>query len=478
MILPLAAVYVLFAWIQSYHNDQKVSEYFQMTGKLQTIISVLDNPDLYKPNIERPDVDQLVHSEVSIALFNPNGLVLYSSDPAAVPIQFALNKEALYENLYSLEQGYRSFDYKQPVFAQNELVGFFEVQLAREEWVTGVENRSWYILGLFIMIFALIFLVVAVLVNRKLNKRLKELMGQMTSFANDQVINETPMKKDEIGELTAHFYAMKKQIEAAREAIEKQQQEKEYMIATISHDLKTPLTSIRAYAELLTPEQKQSDYQQLEYRTIIIEKANYMKQMLDDLLMYTLLQSPTYELEFVEVDGSEFFEMLVEDYEPLCKNKKLQLAVHCQVTGNYELNPKQMMRVADNLVSNAIQHSEIGGQLWIGAFSSNLSKPGWLFDFMKDSELLKAPNSVFFIVQNRGKGIPKDKIVHLFEPLFQVDQARSKRDARGTGLGLSITKQVIEKHHGTVQVFSHEEIGTCVVCRLPKIKKEGVCNEF
>ncbi|RKJ23643.1 sensor histidine kinase, partial [Butyricicoccus sp. 1XD8-22] len=142
---------------------------------------------------------------------------------------------------------------------------------------------------------------------------------------------------------------------------EKEQREKEYMIATISHDLKTPLTSISAYAESLFSERELTIKERDEYRQIIMEKAQYMKQMIDDLLMYTLLQSPSYEMEFVEVEGNEFFDMLVSDYEPLCRKKKIRLNVSSNVIGNYQVNPKQLMRVCDNLMSNAISHTPIEG---------------------------------------------------------------------------------------------------------------------
>src|SRR5690625_6380198 len=88
---------------------------------------------------------------------------------------------------------------------------------------------------------------------------------------------------------------MRKQINAAQEVIDQEQRKKEYMIASISHDLKTPLTSIKAYAESLENEQELTETEQKEYRKIIMEKSDFMKQMLDDLLTYTLLQSRSEE---------------------------------------------------------------------------------------------------------------------------------------------------------------------------------------
>ncbi|MDQ0341123.1 signal transduction histidine kinase [Caldalkalibacillus uzonensis] len=470
MILPLVTAYLLFAWINAFHNDQKVEEYLQKWSQLQHVISVLDDPLLYRET-GRDQVDRLISPQLSIVLYNRDGLVLYTSDPMYVSPQLAPSKSELYQNLYSLEQGYRAYSYKQPVFAGHELVGFFEVNLSRDEWAAGVAKRTWMMVGLFVGLFVLIYLTVMILVHRKLNSRLNRLMQHMTAFANQETVEQMPAGKDEIGTLMQHFYQMQNQIEKARAKIAKEQQEKEYMIATISHDLKTPLTSIRAYAESLTTEQDLSVHERQEYHKIIVDKANYMHQMLDDLLMYTLLQSPAYEMEFVEVDGSEFFEMLVSDYEPLCKARHIHLDVYCAVTGNYLVNPNQMIRVADNLMSNAIQHTQQGAHIGLAAVSADWPLPEWLFPFVQEQVRFDCQDRVFLIVQNEGEGIAKEKLAHVFEPLYQADQAGTKQDARRTGLGLSITKQIMEKHGGDVHIVSQEGIGTCIICHLPQRRR-------
>lgn len=478
MILPLVCAYLLFAWINAYHNDQNVAEYFNKWEKLENITSVLNDPSLYKPNIERPQVENLVDSQVSISIYNEDGFILYTSDSMGSPPSFALGREQLYKDLYSLQQGYRTYSYKEPVLANNEIVGFYEVQLAREEWTAGVSERSWFVFGIFVVVFLLIYLIVIALVNRKINRRLQRLMKQMTAFANREHVEEMPPEKDEIGQLTQHFNGMRKQIETAREKLAKEQQEKEYMIATISHDLKTPLTSIRAYTESLASDRELSVEERQEYQHVIVDKANYMKQMLDDLLMYTLLQSPTYEMELVEVDGNEFFDMLVSGYEPMCREKRIRLHVHCDVTGKYLVNPKQMIRVADNLMSNAIQHTKEGGSIGIIAISDDQPFPAEAAPFVCEQIRGMGSNRFFLLVQNEGEGIAAEKLEHVFDPLYQADQARSKQNASGTGLGLSITKQIIEKHGGDVRMVSRKGIGACVICSLPKIIEEGEPNEI
>ncbi len=468
MFLPLLIAYTLFAWIQTYHNDQKIREYVHTSEKLQKVKFILDDPRLYEAKIERPTVDALASKQLSIVLYSQDGFVVYSSNPVYSEQSF-ISKEQLYEGLYTLEQGFRIYSYKEPVFNEDELVGFYKVELLRSEWVNRISNRTYMAVAIFIGLFALIYSTVILFMNRKFTRRLSHLKKEMTAFAKGEKVREPEARNDEIGELEQHFYKMRKEIDEAKKAIVEEQRKKEYMVATISHDLKTPLTSIRAYTELLDLNQDLSTKVRQEYGQIIIEKAEFMEHMLNDLLTYTLLQSPTYEMELVKVEGAEFFEMLVSDYGPLCQEKHIQLEVYLQVTGSYAVNPEQMMRVADNLMSNAIQHTHVGNRLWIAGISD--ITPEWLFQFVKDQYEFDQAYG-YFIVQNEGEGITQSHLNQLFEPLYQVDQSRSKKDARGTGLGLSITKQIIEKHGGDVQIFSKEQVGVSVICRLPKMRGE------
>lgn len=466
MILPLITAYFLFAWINSYNNEQKVEEHVQLRAELEDVKQKLNDPALYASQADRRHLERDTDQTKLITLYDKNGVIVYSSNPSIQSTQFALSKEQLYQDLYKLEQGYSSFSYKQPVFEHYELIGFFDIEIARDEWVAGVEKRSYIVGGLFFVVFVLIYLTVIRLVNKKLNTRLTGLMGDMSAYAAGKTVNERPTNQDEIGELTEHFYHMKQQIDAARETIEQEQETKEYLIASVSHDLKTPLTSIKAYAEALHT-QKLTNEEQREYRRVIVEKSDFMQHMLDDLLTYTLLKSPSHEMELVEVDGGEFFEMLVSDYEEVSRKQGIYLETTVDVCGIYQVNPKEMMRLADNLVSNAIQHTKSENRLWIAALSSDMMPPDWLFDFIP--KFWKG-NAVYFIVQNEGKGLSEEKSAHVFDPLYQADEARSKQYVHGSGLGLSITKQITEKHDGNVYFYSKESVGTCVICELPKLQ--------
>ncbi|MFT9819981.1 ATP-binding protein [Lysinibacillus sp. NPDC056185] len=467
MVLPITGAYSLYVWINAYYQDKNVGEYFEKLTELNQVKSVLENPMYYKKNADIKDIEALTNEHLAITLYSKSDLILYSSNPLK---QVFDTKDRIFKGLYELKQNYNAFTYKEPVYQDGELLGVYEIQLVRTDWVKGVESRSWLVIASSIFLFLLIYFAVMMLLNRKLNRPLHELMRQMRTFAKgEHVESNLVVRKDEIGELAQTFLAMQDEIETARAHLKTEQQQKELMIASISHDLKTPLTAIQAYAESLQSKAL-SEEQQDEYRQIILTKSETMKHMLEDLLMYTLLQSTSYHLELVAVDGAEFFEMALSDYEQLCKDQGFMLEVTCDIEGMYAVHPKQLQRVIDNLMSNAWRYGAVGTTIGLAAVNAGQC-PIESFDFVLPA--LNKQNGMYIIVQNSGQGVKKEDIEKLFEPMYQADSARTKAGERGTGLGLNIAKQIIEKHGGTVELISKENYGTAVLCWLPSFKGEN-----
>lgn len=461
MILPLIAAYGLFAWINAYHKDLEVKDYVEKSVELQNIIKVVENPKLYQVGQNYEELDALASTQVEINLYLKEGFLLYTSNPIQTTSDMLVNTKTLYEDLYSFNQEYGAYTYKAPVLDGSNVIGFYKVKLARSEWVTGVSNMTWIVVGLFCVIFIFIFGGVVYFVNRKLGKPLKQLIHQMHTFAKNDDVTPIRYANDEIGELAFAFDDMREQLLSARAKILESQKEKEYMIASISHDLKTPLTSIRAYAEsLMTTEQDRNGYTK-----IIVDKSTYMKQMIDDLLMYTLLQSPDYQMNIVEVEANEFFEMLLSDYEVLCSEKGISLKTMCTVDGIVALDPNQMLRVMDNLMSNALKFTKRNGEIVLAAVNVT-DHLDYLHPYTL--EKLTFTEGMYLIVQNTGEGIQENELENVFKPMYQTDRARTKVEHTGTGLGLNIAKNIVEKHGGHIQIASTLTKGTSIICWLPK----------
>lgn len=413
ILSPVVSGFILFDWINKYSKEIQLKEY-------------LDNMDKFE--------------EYEVTLMNPE----------------------LYTN-------YNHVSMKKPVYKDNEIVGIYEISIARTELIEGVNTRSIIAIGLFILNFILVLILVNKLINRKIIKPLNLLIGSMEGFGSGKNISVDYNSNDEIGELIKYFDRMKDKIEEKNIEIQNQQKSKEYMIAAISHDLKSPLTSIRAYTELIEPENNLEDRNK-KYKEIVLSKTDYMAKMLDDLFAYTLLTSD-YKMEFVITEGQEFFEMLSSGYEEVCEMEGLEYRSFINVNGIYKVDVKQMVRVLDNLVSNAIKHSISGGRIFVGALSDDVPLPSWLDETYQNKLEEFREGGVLLIVKNDGKEIPKVDIQNILEPFYKVDSSRKNIKKPGTGLGLSIVNLIIEKHSGKIRVLSDKNKGTVVACLIKRMEE-------
>lgn len=468
MVLPLICAYGLFLAINNYYETKKVEENIDIQTEIRSLSNLVRDASLYKGQLDTSLLEDVTNEQKQIKLYNEEGVVLYATVREA-PIIPMLNQ--IYSNLYEVEEKLHAFTYKEPVFDQGELVGIFEIKVARDDFVATMQEYSAVVISLFIITFALIYAAVAYFIHQKINRRLNGLMDEMSAFASGNFHAETKTKNDEIGALQKHFYAMRRQITEAQARIEREQEEKEYMIAAISHDLKTPLTAIKAYTEALQEPSLINEAETKKYQKIILDKADFMKKMLDDLMVYSLLQSQDYRLDLVTVDGRELFDMLLSDYEAICQQKNIHFTAINDVSGSYEIDVKEMIRVVDNLMSNAIQHTESGKSLDLLAFSSCENVESILYNTLLTYDF-HFESYAYLVVQNEGAEMDEASLAYLFEPLYQADQARSKKDAHGAGLGLSITKQIIHMHGGSIDVFTEENKGIAFICAIPK-KNEG-----
>ena len=450
MLLPLAALYGLYVSFNNYYQDKNVQEYIEQWNKVSGLKTQLEDPSLYEQNQHYKKIDALTNEQTMITLYSQNGRILYTSNPLGQYSNYEA-KDTLYKQLFEFKQNYETFVYKAPVYKDGTIVGIYKIILARTEWTEQVNMKVAAVaIGLFIFLL-LLYGAVVYFLNKRLNKPLKQLMQQMRDFAKGKKTETIKIKKDELGELTVSFQQMQQEILESREKIDSEQRQKEFMIASLSHDLKTPLTSIQAYAESLQSG-KLSTTEQQEYVEVVQAKADYMKHLLDDLMMFTLLQSPSYELELVRVEGDEFFDMLLGDYEQISIEKGFEATTYVNIRNNYCVHPKQLMRVLDNLLSNAWAYTNPGGTIKIAAFEAP-DMPDWCITGVQQSA---TKQGAYIVVQNSGATIPEVQCTQMFEPLVQMDDARSHMGQRGAGLGLSIAKQIIEKHNGTIEAMSQQ----------------------
>src|SRR5699024_4924096 len=471
MLLPLLSAYILFATYVSYNNDRQVEDYFYVMSEVKQLNSVLQDPHIFDKEKNNELIEQVeAESDLQFSFYSKDGDLIYS------PVENKagkLNEQQLFEDLYELNRNFRTYEYNEPVFENDQIIGFYIAEVEREQFIETMSNRAWFVAGMFILSFLAIYIIVVFVIHLRINKRLDQLMLEMTAYARGITLPETIKSEDEIGELKKRFYIMRSQINQAQEIIAEEQDLKEQMVANISHDLKTPLTSIKAYAEAVGVNSDLSELEKEKYRQVILDKADYMQQMINDLNTHALLQSRTYKMDLVDVDGSEFFEMLLSGYDALCEKKHISLTVKQEVIGNYDVSPKHLMRVVDNLMMNAIRHTDDHGDILLAAVSQDIVDLP-LYDYVKEQYAFNFDKEMYIIVQNNGDSIREEHIDRLFDPLYQVNVARTKTDDHGTGLGLTITKQIIEKHGGHVTALSSQSQGATFICSIPKKERRSV----
>ncbi|SES15965.1 Signal transduction histidine kinase [Gracilibacillus ureilyticus] len=468
MLLPLVAAYGFFILVQEWDQSKRLADTLEIYEKIQSIEQALDNPKLYqvqpKSEIEAKLTEDVISPDTTIKLYRYDGVRVYDSSMDTVTID-QISRSQILQGLYQYDMEFGAFTVKKPVYQNDQIQGVYEISIDRSEWVHGVQlRRNLMIIG-FLFLFILVYAVVIWMLHRKLHRPLKELMEGMSLFASGKkMIGFRHKKKDEIGQLMQHFTQMQEKIQAAQTAAKQEQEEKQLMMASFSHDIKTPLTSLQAYAEALQDEQGLSEKERKEYLQIIKNKSSHLKGMIEDLTIYAKLQSTQYHMELMTVDAEEFFDMLFEGYDELARQKQIHLEKWNLISGTCQMNDRQMVRYLDNLMSNALRYTPEGKAIGLAVFDKHQELPSWVFEEVREElDQFRADQAVL-VVQNEGPAIQDTESV--FTPFYQGEEARTSYQTKHTGLGLNIARRIAEKHHGEMKLWSFENKGTVIVMKF------------
>jgi len=218
-------------------------------------------------------------------------------------------------------------------------------------------------------------------------------------------------------------------------------------VANVSHELKTPITSIKSYTETLLSGALEDKNISERFLKVIHDESNRMARLVRDLLQLSNFDYRQTELSKERKDLAKLIKQSVMKLEMAAKNKNQRLEF---VTEEEEMfgyfDHDRIEQVLLNIISNAIKYTEEDGEVKV--------------------HLEKEDGNAVLSVKDTGIGIPKEDLPRIFERFYRVDKARS-RELGGTGLGLSIAKEIIEAHSGTIEIFSEVGEGTDVIIKLP-----------
>lgn len=234
---------------------------------------------------------------------------------------------------------------------------------------------------------------------------------------------------------------MKRQMEL----MEKDKKIRQEFFSNASHELKTPITSVRGYAELLCQDFAQDETTRKDFLSRILKEVEHMTSLIDDILMISRLETKDAEVTLSRVSLKKVLEEVLESMEPQAASCEVTISGECEDIF-LQASLQQMRELLQNLISNGIKYNHPGGHV--------------------HTRVWKKPGAVYIEVSDDGVGIEPEDQERVFERFFRVDKGRSRKMG-GTGLGLSIVKHIAAYYGGNVKLTSEPGKGSCFLVEIP-----------
>lgn len=280
---------------------------------------------------------------------------------------------------------------------------------------------------------------------QKAAKRMKE---------GDLTIPIKVISKDELGQLAQGFEEMRIRL---KDSIEKQiayEENRKELIANISHDLKTPITTIKGYVEGIRDGIANSPEKMDRYIQTIFTKAKDLDHMIDELFLYSKLDLQRLPFQFERIHFDHYLEDYVEELRFDLEEKQVEIKLTIE-NGDYLIigDREHIKRVITNIVDNSLKYND-------------------KVDKRLTFHLSSLDSHILFQMTDNGPGIAKENLTLIFDRFYRADQARGTEKG-GSGLGLSIAKRIIEEHHGSIWAKSEPGKGTTILFTLKKAGEQS-----
>lgn len=317
----------------------------------------------------------------------------------------------------------------------------------------------------YIVLIVLLILVLSTVISLLLYKQfvmpLVKLKGAVEEIGEgnlDVNIDVDPDRKDEIGELYRSFDNMRHRLSEMVGLKLQYETENRELISNISHDLKTPITTIKGYVEGIIDGVADTPEKQERYLKMIYNKANELDVLLNELSIYTNISNNAIPYDFHRVSVKDYFDDCMEEIQAtlISNNMALVYKNYCHEDVKVVVDPDQLKRVINNIITNAIKYSD--------------KEQGQVEIYIHEAE-----KTIKISISDNGQGIDKTSLPHIFDRTFREDSARSS--SGGSGLGLAICKKIVEEHGGTIWARSQKGQGTTISFTLKKYMKEEIIDE-
>lgn len=317
--------------------------------------------------------------------------------------------------------------------------GIFQIKMSLFLGPTDRQVWSWG--GLFtLMIIADCGIVYWRLMRRYRQMQLRHVIAELHYIASGHFDHRIPFKLS--GQMQRVVESVNSLVDSTINAMEEErliERSKAELVTNVSHDIRTPLTSIIGYLGLIENKQYNNDEELLQYTHTAFLKANQMKSLVDDLFEYIKVRQEGVTLNIVQLDIGAMLEQVAASYE-LEANKK-GMAIHVDVPAEplvIEADGEKLARVFNNLVANALKYGAGGKNIYLKAMP------------VSEKELKVT-------IANDGEPIPQKSLEQVFDRFYRAESSRS-RETGGSGLGLAIAQGIVERHHGYIYVTSDAEL--------------------
>lgn len=309
-----------------------------------------------------------------------------------------------------------------------------------------------------IIILVICMLVVRRYVYKEIVRPISELNVAMKKIAEGNLDYRMENKYDsEMGEVFNNYEEMRLKLkESTTEMMENEEHNRE-LVSNISHDLKTPITSIKGYVEGIMDGVADTPEKMDRYIKTIYNKANDMDRLINELTIYSKIDNNRILYNFQRINVSEYFEDCVDEVGLDLESKNIKLNFDNLIPDDTIViaDPEQMKRVINNIIGNSIKYMD-----------KDLTKEQGMIEI----RLLDDIDSIRIEIEDNGRGIAARDLGRIFERFYRTDASRNSSRG-GSGIGLSIVKKIIEDHGGYIWATSKEGEGTCMHFVLRKYKE-------
>jgi signal transduction histidine kinase len=402
------------------------------------------------------NIDDLIisldqHFDTRIWLVNSEGNIVADSRPNRMPkINFSLlelDENILSQNLNTIGNFYDLYQYpvitvSSPIRVGHSLRGAFFFHAS----INDINHKASFIYKTNLITLCIILITSFILLyifTRKIVKPLSSMNQAASKYASGDF--ETTLKvktNDEIGQLARSLNNMAYELSKLEEF-------RRSFIANISHDFRSPLTSIKGYVGAILDGTISVD-QQDKYLTVVLDETDRLNKLTSDILFLTRMETHGLQLHYMTFDIHREIRKVTTLFEQKCVEKNLQVSL---LLDNQELlvyaDIDRIQQVLYNLFDNAVKFSYVNGTITI--------------------ETTEKTDKIYISIKDSGTGIPKENLKYIWDRFYKNDESRGM-DKKGTGLGLSIVKEIIKAHDESIRVFSTKGLGTEFVFTLSKVK--------